>query len=109
VERMLHHAIAQEKDLQIQTEIGVTFQGKTIYPDIMVFQQGGDGHVVSCLKNHGTLHYLIEVKRPEQIKQDSQLYKNDDEALDFSNKPPSKSSKQSKQIPLESNLSQNMQ
>ena len=56
----------------------LSFQGKRIRPDILIFQKG-DGGYVKCLKDTGAVHYLIEVKRPESFKKDCLLDEEDEE------------------------------
>lgn len=72
VETLLLHCIKDFDGLQIQNEVSLHFQGRTIRPDVVLFQQGPDGYV-ECLKNSGTVHYLIEVKRPEKTRKDCLL------------------------------------
>lgn len=66
------------------------FQDKEIKPDVMIFEQGG-GHVIRCLKDHGTVQYLIEIKRADKLIEENELYNDDDN--DFSNKTISRPSK----------------
>jgi len=72
VETLLLHCIQDFDGLQIQNEVPLDFQGRTIRPDVVLFQQGPDGYV-ACLRNCGTVHYLIEVKRPEKTRKDNLL------------------------------------